>query len=90
MQGVVNLLCDGQIDAADLGQLIDTGAGDAPDGAEVQQQLLLPLWPDAWDRIQLRAANCTLTGLAVRADGKAVRLVAQPLQMQQRRVVRRR
>ena len=55
--------------------------------AKVQQQRLLPSWADEVDRIKLGDAE-RLTALgAVRADGETVRLIPQPLQIMQRRII---
>src|ERR1043165_6776182 len=76
---------------ADAGHLAEVGDGSPLDllqGSEMMQQRALARRPDAGDFLQARLADILLAQLAVRADHKAMRLVAQPLDEIQHRIAR--
>src|SRR5687768_11920553 len=84
---IVDLLRHGFVDALDGAQVRKTRARNRACRAEMQQQGLLALGADAGDLVQLRLADQGRALGAVRADDKAVGLVAQPLQEIEHRIL---
>src|SRR5580704_10297207 len=76
-------------DAFDLHQVGDRGALDGLERAEVMQQCALARRPDAGNLLQAGLAQVLGTARPVRADGEAMRLVAQPLDKIEHRIARR-
>ena len=70
---------EGFVDAVDLHEVGDLGAGDAAGGAEMVEQRFLARRADAFDFVERRAGRFGGAFLAVGADGPAVSLVAQAL-----------
>src|SRR4051812_10192324 len=66
------------IDARHLREIVERRALDGFQGAEMVQQRPLARRPDAGDFLQTGLPDIFLAPRAVRADGEAVRLVAQP------------
>src|SRR5215471_4369657 len=83
---VINLFCDSFADAGGALDLRETGAGNGTGRAEMVQQRLLAAGADARDLVERRPADRLRPPRAVGADGKAMRLVAQPLQKIQYRI----
>src|SRR5207247_7365224 len=69
----------GRAQADERLELAEARLRDALEAAEVAQQDLLALRPDAGDLLALRVAVAHLAPLAVVGDGEAVRLVADSL-----------
>src|SRR5580704_10821599 len=76
-------------DAFDLHQVGDRGALDGFQRAEVVQQRALARRPDAGDLLQARLAHVARPARPVRADGKTMGFIAQPLDEIEHRVARR-
>src|SRR5258707_7804318 len=76
-------------DAFDLHQVGNRGALDGFQRAEVVQQRALARRSDAGDLLQAGLAHVTCAARPVRADGKAMGLIAQPLDEIEHRVARR-
>ena len=75
-------------DARHLAQIFDAGSGDTLKPAEMLDQQLALFGTDALDTLERRGIAGTRTALTVAGDGKAMRLVADPLdQMQCRGIV---
>src|SRR4051794_29190258 len=75
-------------DARHLAQVGDGGALDLLQRSEMMQQRALARRPDARNFLQAGLADVLLAQLAVRADHKTMRLVAQPLDEIQHRIAR--
>src|SRR6185437_5553089 len=88
MKMVINLFRDSFADARHALDLGEAGAGDGARGAEMVQQRLFAFRADAGDLVERRAPERFRMPRTVGADGKAVRLVAQPLQEIEHRVAR--
>src|SRR6185503_14771885 len=73
--------------ADDGRQLFASRTADAGDAAECGQQRLAPPRADARHVIELRSEIAQRPRAAVEGDGEAMRLVADPLHQQQRRIV---
>ena len=73
----------------DLRQIGERGALDRLQRAEMMQQRALARRADAGDFLQAGLADVLLAARAVRADGEAMRLVAQPLDEIEHRIARR-
>src|SRR5580658_3609171 len=76
-------------DAFDLHQVGDRGALDGFERAEVVQQRAFARRSDAGDLLQAGLAHIARAARPVRADGKTMGLVAQPLDEIEHRVARR-
>src|SRR5882724_3922696 len=76
------------VDSGNMFEVRNRGALDRFQRAEVPQQGALAGRTDAGDLLQARLADVLLALLPVRADGKAMRLVAQPLHEIQHRIAR--
>src|ERR1700689_4204370 len=76
-------------DAFDLHQVGDRGALDGFERAEVMQQRAFARRSDAGDLLQAGLAHVARAPGAMRADGEAMGLVAQPLDEIEHRVARR-
>ena len=70
-------------------ELLARGATHGGHAAECGQQRAATARPDAWDAIELRPQIAHRSRLAVKRHGEAVRLVADALQQQERRIVLR-
>src|SRR3954462_9259860 len=79
MEKLENLAGTFGADAGNLAEVGDRGPLDFLQGSEVMQQGTLARWPDAGNFLQPGLADVLLAKLAMRADHKAMRLVAQPL-----------
>src|ERR1043166_1201910 len=75
-------------DARHLAEVGDRSALDFLQRSEMVQQRALARRPDAGDFLQAGLADILLAQLAMRADHKAMRLVAQPLDKIQHRITR--
>src|SRR6266850_6373289 len=75
-------------DAGNLAEVGDRGPLDFLQGSEMMQQGAFARRSDAGNFLQTRLADVLLAQLAVRADHKAMRLVAQPLDEIQHGVAR--
>ena len=73
----------------DRRQFLARGATDARQTAKLRQQRFSPARADAGHIVELRAKVAKRSRLAVKRDRKAMRLVANALDQQQRRIVRR-
>src|SRR5690554_5707529 len=60
-------------------QILDRSAANGLGRAEMMQEGLTPPWPDAGNLVQRIAGHLLAPSGPVRADGEAVRLVAQTL-----------
>src|SRR4029077_19590693 len=76
-------------DAFDLHQVVDRGALDGFQRAEVMQQRALTRRSDAGDLLQAGFAHVARPARPVRADGETMGFVAQPLDEIEHRVARR-
>src|SRR5580692_2600214 len=76
-------------DAFDLHQVGDRGALDGFERAEVVQQRAFARRSDAGDLLQARFAHIAGATRPVRADGKTMGLIAQPLDEIEHRIARR-
>jgi hypothetical protein len=77
------------VDAGDLREIIEGSALDCLQGAEVAQQRALARRADARDLLQAGLANIAFAFRPMRADGKAMGLVAQALQEIKHGIARR-
>src|SRR3954454_24741230 len=89
VEEIVDLASGLFIDARHLRQIAERGALDRFQGAEMVQQRAFARWADAGDFLQAGLADVLLAAGAVRSDGEAVRLVAQPLDEIKQRIARR-
>ena len=87
MEMVINLLGHRLADALDPFEIGEPGAGDAARRAEMMQQRLLAPRADAGDLVERRGADRLGAPCPVGADGEAVGLVAQALQVIEHRVL---
>ncbi len=76
-------------DALDLHQIGDRGTLDGFERAEVVQQRAFARRSDAGDLLQTGLAHIARPARPVRADGKTMGLIAQPLDEIEHRVARR-
>src|ERR1700731_5097238 len=76
-------------DAFDLHQVGDRGALDGFQRAKVMQQRAFARRSDAGDLLQAGLAHVARPARPVRADGEAMRLIAQPLDEIEHRIARR-
>src|SRR5262249_49067087 len=79
MKEAINKARDFVRNPGDGPEVSDIGPADRLGGAEMPQKRTFPRRPDAGDLVQRIARNVRLPPRAVRADRKAVRLVAQTL-----------
>src|SRR5256885_15611232 len=79
MEEIIDLARRFGVDSGYMFQIRDGGALDRLERAEVTQQRALAGRPDAGDFLQAGFTDVLLALLAMRADGEAVRLVAQAL-----------
>src|SRR5690349_16361630 len=75
--------------AVDLDQILDRGAADRLGGAEMQKQRALAAGADAGDLVERALDHLLLAAGAMRADGEAMDLVAQPLDEIEHRIAHR-
>src|SRR5580700_11789854 len=85
----VNPPCRFGTDALDLHQVGDRGALDGFERAEVMQQRAFTRRSDAGDLLQAGLAHVARAARPVRADGKTMGFIAQPLDEIEHRVARR-
>src|SRR6476659_7740220 len=88
VEEIVNLARGLFVDARHLGKVRQRRPLDRLERAEVMQQRTLARRADAGDLLQPRLADVLLAPGAVRADGEAMRLVAQPLNEIEQRISR--
>src|SRR4051812_25108651 len=88
VEKIENAACAFGADARHLAEVGDGSALDFLQRSEMMQQRPLARRADARDFLQAGLADVLLAQLAVRADHKAVRLVAQPLDEIQHRIAR--
>src|SRR4051812_6638791 len=75
---------------ADKGcQFFAAGTSDPRDGSKRRQQLLAPAWPDAWNVVERGTQVAHPARSPMKREGETVRLVANPLNQEQRRVLAR-
>ena len=89
VEEIVNLARGLVVDARHLRKIVERGALDGFQRAEMMQQRAFARRADAGNFLQARFADVLLPARAVRADGEAVRLVAQPLNEIEQRIARR-
>src|SRR6185312_9567731 len=87
MEMVIDALRHRFADAVDALEIGEAGARDAARRAEMMQQRLLALAADAGNLVERRHADLLGAARAMRADGEAMRLVAQALQEVEHRVL---
>src|SRR5690348_6786181 len=87
MEMIIDALRHRLADAVDALEVGEAGAGDAARRAEMMQQRLLALAADTGDLVERRDADLLGAARAMRADGEAMRLVAQALQEVQHRIL---
>src|SRR5215472_9044053 len=88
MEMVVDALRHGFADALDPLKIGKSRTGDAARRAEMMKQRLLAPRADAGNLVERRAADRLHPPGAMGADGEAMRLVAQPLQVIEDRIFR--
>src|SRR6185312_7859392 len=88
MEMLIDALRDRLADPLHPLQIGEPGPGDAARRSEMMQQRLLAPGADAGDLVKRRAADRLGAARAMRADGEAVGLVAQPLEVVEHGVAR--
>ena len=88
MKEIIDLARRFGVDAGNVFEVGHRGALDRLQGAEVAQQRALARRADAGDLLQAGLADVLLALLPMRADGEAMRLVAQPLHEIEHRIAR--
>src|SRR5437588_712654 len=86
MKEIVDLTRGVGADPRNLGEVGKGGALDRLQRAKMMQQCALPRRPDAGNFLQARLADIAFAARAMRADGEAVGLVAQPLDEIEQRI----
>ena len=81
MEEIEDFLGQGRADPIHGGQVGQAGPGHGAGGTEVLQQGALPARTDTGDLVQRIGADGGAALLAMAADDKTVRFVAQPLQV---------
>ena len=81
MEMVIDAACHGFADALDPLQIRKSGAGDAARRAEMMKQRLFASRADAENLVERRATDRLHPLGTMRADGEAMRLIAQTLQI---------
>src|SRR5271155_1505451 len=84
---VIHLFRHGAADSRHLLEIPEPGAGDRAHRAEMMQQGAPAMRADAGDLVELGAAERAPATRPVAADREPVRLVAQPLQVVEHRVL---
>ena len=83
MEKIINNLGSGLADACYFLDIVHAGAGQRARGTKMMEQRFLPARTDERNGVQLGGLHGLAAFIAMGTDGKAVRLVAQPLKRMQ-------